>query len=48
MYGLDGVDAHQRGFMRFGVTTQNGGLPMKLAPKVFDFTMGTPSSPESS
>ena len=28
-------------------STHNGGLPAKLAPKVFDFTMDTPSSPEN-
>ena len=28
-------------------SAQIGGLPMKLVPKVFDFTMDTPSSPES-
>jgi hypothetical protein len=28
-------------------SVQNGGLPVKLAPKVFDFTMDNPSSPES-
>ena len=28
-------------------SAQNGGLPVELAPKVFDFTMDTPSSPES-
>ena len=28
-------------------SAQNGGLLVKLAPKVFDFTMDTPSSPES-
>jgi len=33
--------------MRFGATTQNGGLPVKLVPKDFDFTMDTPNSPES-
>ena len=28
--------------MRFGaIHAQNGGLPVKLAPKVFDFTMDT-------
>ena len=28
-------------------SAQNDGLPVKLAPKVFNFTMDTPSSPES-
>ena len=28
-------------------SVQNGRLPVKLVPKVFDFTMDTPSSPES-
>jgi hypothetical protein len=28
-------------------SAQNGGFPMKLAPKGFDFTMDTPSSLES-
>jgi hypothetical protein len=28
-------------------SAQNGGLLVKLAPKVFDFTMDTPSSQES-
>ena len=28
-------------------SAQNGGLLVKLAPEVFDFTMDTPSSPES-
>ena len=28
-------------------SAQNGGLPVKLAPNVFDFTMDIPSSPES-
>ena len=27
-------------------SAQNGKLPVKLAPKVFDFTMDTPSLPE--
>ena len=47
IYGLDGLNAHQCGFMCFGAIPQNGGLPMKMAPRVFDFTMDTPSSPES-
>ena len=28
-------------------SAQNGGLPVKLVPKVFNFTMDTPSLPES-
>ena len=28
-------------------SAQIGGFPMKLAPNVFDFTVDTPSSPES-
>ena len=28
-------------------SAQNAGLPVKLAPKVFDFILDTPSSPES-
>ena len=28
-------------------SAQNGGLPMKWAPEVFNFTIGTPSLPES-
>ena len=39
--------AHQRGFCVLVPSAQNGGLLVKLAPKVFDFTMDTPSSPES-
>jgi hypothetical protein len=42
---------HLRISMRFLCSSvpsaQNGGLLVKLAPKVFDFTMDTPSSPES-
>jgi hypothetical protein len=29
------------------ISVQNGGLLVKLAPKVFDFIVDTPSSPES-
>ena len=28
-------------------STQIGGIPVKLEPKVFDFTLDTPSLPES-
>jgi hypothetical protein len=44
---VDGVDTHQRGFTRFGAIAQNGRLPVKLAPKVFDFTMDTLNWPGS-
>jgi hypothetical protein len=38
---------HRRSFMRFGAIRQNGRLPVKLTSKVFNFTMNTPSLPES-
>jgi hypothetical protein len=44
IFGLDNGDAHQRSSVP---SAQNGGLPMKLESKVFDFTMDTPSSLES-
>ena len=34
-FGLDGVDAHQRGFMLFVPSTQNGRLPVTLTSKKF-------------
>ena len=37
------INTHQRGFMHH--SAQNGGLPMKLVPKNFNFIMDTPSSP---
>jgi hypothetical protein len=44
IFGLDIINAHQRGSVP---SAQNDGLPVTLAPKVFDFTMNTPSSLES-
>jgi hypothetical protein len=46
IFGLDGVDAYQRGFMHFGAIRPKWQASNELAPKVFDFTMDTPSLPE--
>ena len=47
MFGLNNVNAHQRGFMRFGAIRPNWGASSEIGAQNSDFTMDIPSSPDN-
>ena len=47
MFGLDGVDTHRRGFMRFGAIRPNWRASSEIGAKSFWLYYGIPSSLES-